>query len=157
MLNLCKPWLPQTSVIVQKYWQSLRAAAGGPVCAALMTLLEKILTPLSVHVQVQVPTELHLSEDLDEQEYCKARLLQPAGLAAYAAQRAHTQTQTPAPAKEEPEEAAQPAAGETLGGFEGAGGVVKSEPSEGAVAGMVGRTAVGTLGRVKVPKGGFVK
>ena len=113
--------------------------------------------PPFMPVQVQVPSELHLCEDVDEQEYCKARLLQPAGLAAYAAQRAHVQTQTPAPAKDEPEQATKSAAGEAPGGAEGAGGVVKSEPSEGAVAGKVGRTAVGTLGRVKVPKGGFSK
>ena len=135
-----------------------------PACCSWYTcqqrpdvFLDKILTPPVMHVQVQVPSELHLCEDTNEQEYCKARLLQPAGLAAYAAQRAHVQTQTPAPAKEEPEEGAKLAGGEAPGGFEGAGAVVKSEPSDGAVAGKVGRTAVGTLGRVKVPKGGFVK
>ena len=119
--------------------------------------LEEILTPPVVHVQVQVPTELHLCEDLNEQEYCKARLLQPAGLAAYAAQRAHIQAQAPAAAKEEPEEATEPAAGAAPGRIKGASGVVKSEPGDGAVIGKVGRPAVGTLGRVKVPKGGFVK
>ena len=100
---------------------------------------------------------MHLCEDLDEQEYCKARLLQPAGLAAYAAQRAHVQTQTPAAAKEEPEAAPRTASGGAPGGGKGAGIAVKSEPGESAVAGNVGRTAVGTLGRVKVPKGGFSK
>ena len=119
--------------------------------------LEKDPTHPSIPVQVQVPTELHLCEDLTEQEYCKARLLQPAGLAAYAAQRARMQSQAPAAAKEEPDLAAESAAGAAPGGIEGASGVVKSEPSDGAVAGRVNRTAAGTLGRVKVPKGGFSK
>ena len=68
-----------------------------------------------------------------------------------------TQAQAPVAAKEEPEEAAEPAAGAAPGRIEGASGVVKSEPGDGAVIGKVGRPAVGTLGRVKVPKGGFVK
>ena len=34
--------------------------------------LEEDLKHLSMHVQVQVPTELHLCEDLTKQEHCKA-------------------------------------------------------------------------------------
>lgn len=96
------------------------------------------------------PGELRLSEDMDEQEYCRARLLQPAGLPAYTAQRRRVDAQAA-----EPEQAAG-------GGVPGGG--ASEEPSQAAVkreqqewAGLMerARSTAGGLGRVKVPKGGF--
>ena len=108
----------------------------------------------SVCMQIQPPAELHLSEEADEQEFWRARLLQPAGLAAYAAQHARVEKQAPpkqaaglgeegpqsGSLDEEPQEA-----------------IGKSGPKEEAIIMEKVRTAVGGLGRVKVPKGGFTE
>ncbi len=103
-------------------------------------------------VKVKPPGELRLSEDVAEQEYCRARLLQPAGLPAYAAQRARADAQAA-----EPEQAA----GEDVPGGGACGepsqAAVKGEQREGASLIERARSTVGGLGRVKVPKGGFKK
>ena len=72
------PGPPQTSVIGRP--QTGRSTAKPACCswrscqARADVSLEEVLTPLSMHVQVQVPTELHLCEDL------QPRLLQLAVL-----------------------------------------------------------------------------
>ena len=107
-------------------------------------------------MQVRAPTELHFSEEADEQESWRARLLKPAGLAAYTAQRARMESQAAAAAPaEEPEQAA--AQGKQDGHEEvpEEAAAVKSEPKEETVMTGRGVTAVRSLGRVKVPKAGF--
>ena len=77
-------------------------------------------------MQVKAPGELHFCEEAVEHEYWGGRLLQPAGLAAYTAQRARVESQTaPTAAAEEPLQAA----GTGPKGHEQApeGHVVKSE------------------------------
>lgn len=80
-------------------------------------------------MQIKAPVELHFSEEADEQEYWRARLLQPAGLAAYTAQRACVERQVPdTAAAEEPNQAAGAGPGspeQAPGGHE-----VKSEPKQ---------------------------
>ena len=107
-------------------------------------------------VQVKAPAELHFSEEADEQEYWRARLLQPAGLAAYTAQQARMESQAAAAAPaEKPEQAAGKADLASHEEVPEEAAVVKSEAKE--EMGITGRgmTAVGSLGRVKVPKAGF--
>lgn len=107
-------------------------------------------TPKCHSVQIKPPGELRLSEDVDEQEYCRARLLQPAGLPAYAAQHARADAQAAKP---------EQAAGEDVPGGgaseEPSQAAVKSEQQEGAGLMERARSTVGGLGRVKVPRGGF--
>ena len=110
-------------------------------------------------VQVKAPAELHFSEEADEQEYWRARLLQPAGLAAYTAQQARMESQAAAAS---PAEEAKDAAGEAgptnheeLLKVPEEAAAVKSEPREETVVTGRGVTAVGSLGRVKVPKAAF--
>ena len=104
--------------------------------------------------------ELHFSEEADEQEYWRARLLQPAGLAAYSAQRARTESrETPSAAAEEADQAAEAGRGAYPVSCEEVPEeglpAMKSEPKEETVVAGRGMTAVGSLGRVKVPKAGF--
>ena len=105
-------------------------------------------------MQLQPPAELHLSEEADEQEFWRARLLQPAGLAAYAAQHARVENQAP------PKQAAGSGKEGAWSGSldeETEEAMGKSEPKQEAISIEKVRTAVGGLGRVKVPKGGFTE
>lgn len=97
-----------------------------------------------------MPGELRLSKDMDEQEYCRARLLQPAGLPAYTAQRAQADAQAT-----EPEQAAVEDVPGGSASEEPRQAAVKSEQQESAGLMERARSTVGGLGRVKVPKGGF--
>ena len=112
-----------------------------------------------LHVQVQTPTELHFSEEADEQEYWRARLLQPTGLAAYSEQQARRESQNPpAPVIEQPDQAAAAVGEDVLASHAKVpeeAAAVKSEPEEELTIPVRGMTAVGSLGRVKVPKAGF--
>lgn len=112
-----------------------------------------------LHVQVKAPTGLHFSEEADEQEYWRARLLQPTGLAAYTEQQACMESQNPPEALTGQPDQSAAAAGE--GGLASSAKVleeaaaVKREPTEELTTAVRGMTAVGSLGRVKVPKAGF--
>ncbi len=107
-------------------------------------------------MQVKAPEELHFSEEADEQEYWRARLLQPAGLAAYTAQQARMESQAAAAAPaEEPEQAAGKGDPDNREEVPDEAPAMKSEPKGETVVAGRGMTAVGSLGRVKVPKAGF--
>ena len=107
-------------------------------------------------VQVKAPTEMHFCEEADEQEYWRARLLQPTGLAAYTEQQARMESQNPpAAVAEQPDQAAGEADLASHAEVPEEAAAVKGEPKDELTMAVRGMTAVGSLGRVKVPKAGF--